>query len=245
MSLPGGEMAARPLQFIWIADCSGSMLSNGKIQSLNTAIHEAIPQMREVAKSNPHAQVFVRAIKFSSGANWHVAQPTPIETFQWRDLEAKGVTDMGKAFRMVADQLKMPPMESRGLPPVLVLLSDGYPTDDAGQGIKAIMDQPWGKRAVRIAIGIGANDADIDYNMLKRFIGNDELAPLRARTAQDLTNFIKWASTAVLQASSAPNVPNDLNNPGSPGGNGLIVPTIPAPPPNSGGQQSGGNVDIF
>ncbi len=70
----------------------------------------------------------------------------------------------------------MPPMESRGLPPVLVLITDGYPTDDVGQGIKAIMDQPWGKKAVRIAIGIGA---DIDYNMLKRFIGNDELRRYR------------------------------------------------------------------
>ena len=39
---PGGELAARPLHFIWIADCSGSMAVDGKIQSLNTAIREAI-----------------------------------------------------------------------------------------------------------------------------------------------------------------------------------------------------------
>ena len=30
---PGGELATRPLHFIWIADCSGSMATDGKIQA--------------------------------------------------------------------------------------------------------------------------------------------------------------------------------------------------------------------
>ena len=238
MGLPGGEMSARPLNFFWIADCSGSMSSNGKMQSLNTAIREAIPQMRDVARSNPNAQVFVRAIKFATGANWHVAQPTPLEQFQWTDLKAGGVTDMGKAFKMMAEQLKMPPMPSRGLPPVLVLITDGHPTDEVGQGIKAIMDEPWGKRAVRIAIGIGP---DADYNMLKRFIGNEELAPLQANNAQDLTNYIKWASTAVLQSSSSPNMQGSDYNPIY---NSPIAFTIPTPPsPTPAGQVP--DSDIF
>jgi uncharacterized protein YegL len=72
MPLPGGEMSGRPLHFIWIADCSSSM-SGDKIEALNAAIHEAIPEMRKVAASNPHANVRVRAIKFSSGATWHIS----------------------------------------------------------------------------------------------------------------------------------------------------------------------------
>jgi len=35
---PGSELASRPLHFIWIADSSGSMEQDGKIQALNTAI---------------------------------------------------------------------------------------------------------------------------------------------------------------------------------------------------------------
>jgi len=139
-------MATRPLHFVWIADCSGSMGVDGKIQALNTAIKEAIPNMQSVADENPNAQVLVRAIKFSSGAQWHVSQPTDIADFKWTDLTADGVTDMGKALQMVAEQLKIPPMTDRALPPVLVLISDGQPTDDYASGIKAVMDQPWGKR---------------------------------------------------------------------------------------------------
>ncbi len=50
---PGGELATRPLHFIWIADCSGSMDIDGKIQTLNNAIREAIPHMQSVADENP------------------------------------------------------------------------------------------------------------------------------------------------------------------------------------------------
>ena len=132
--------------------------------------------MQAVADENPNAQVLVRAIKFSDGAQWHVSQPTDIADFKWEDLSAGGVTSMGKALDMVAEQLKMPPMSDRALPPVLVLISDGQPTDDYAGGIKALMDQPWGKKAVRIAIAIGE---DADQEVLRKFIGNPELKPLQ------------------------------------------------------------------
>jgi len=44
-ALPGGPIASRPLHFIWILDCSGSMQGE-KIGQLNFAIREAIPAMQ-------------------------------------------------------------------------------------------------------------------------------------------------------------------------------------------------------
>lgn len=200
-NLPGGPLANRPLHFIWICDCSGSMQVDGKIQSLNNAVREAIPHMQKEADDNPTAEVLVRVLRFSNGAQWEVSQPTPISDFKWTDLTAAGVTDMGKALTMVADQLKMPPMHERALPPVLVLVSDGQPTDDFGSGLKALMDQPWGKKAVRIAISIGE---DADNECLQRFIGNPEIRPLQANNPESLARHIKWVSTTVLRAASAP-----------------------------------------
>lgn len=198
---PGGELATRPLHFIWIADCSGSMASDGKIQALNNAIREAIPHMQKVADENPNAQVLVRAVKFSNGAQWHISQPTPVEDFKWDDLSAEGVTDMGKALSMVAEQLKIPPMTDRALPPVLVLISDGQPTDDFNKGLNDLTDQPWGKKSVRIAISIGE---DADDDVLQKFIGHPELKPLQANNPESLVKYIKWVSTAVLKSASAP-----------------------------------------
>lgn len=198
---PGGELATRPLHFIWIADCSGSMSSDGKIQALNNAIREAIPHMQAVANENPNAEVLVRAIKFGSGAQWHLSQPTPVVDFKWVDLAADGVTDLGKALSMVAEQLKIPPMTDRALPPVLVLVSDGQPTDDFTGGLKALLEQPWGKKAVRVAIAIGE---DADLEVLQKFIDHPELKPLQANNPEALMRHIKWASTAVLKSASSP-----------------------------------------
>ena len=197
---PGGQLATRPLHFIWIADCSGSM-SGSKITALNFAIREAIPAMRKVADENPNAKVLLRALRFSSNVQWHVAQPTPLESFTWTDLSTDGVTNMGRAMSMVADVLKVPPMEERALPPVLVLISDGQPSDDFNSGLKKLLAEKWGQKAVRIAIAIGD---DADTEVLKRFINNPEILPLQANNADDLVNYIKWASTAVLQSVSSP-----------------------------------------
>lgn len=198
--IPGGPKRRRPLHFIWICDCSGSMAGD-KIQALNFAIREAIPHMQASARDNPEGQVFVRAIKFSDGAQWHISQETPVEDFKWIDLTADGVTDMGRALSTVADQLKRIPTTERGYPPVLVLISDGQPTDDFNGGLKELMEQPWGKRAVRIAIAIGQ---DANHDVLQKFIGHPELKPLQANSAETLVKYIKWASTTGLKTASSP-----------------------------------------
>lgn len=230
---PGGELATRPLHFIWLADCSGSMSSEGKIQSLNNAIREAIPNMQKVAAENPNAQVLVRAVRFSTGAYWHIPQPTKVEDFRWFDLRADGVTDMGQAFMLVAEQLKIPPMTERALPPVLVLVSDGQPTDDYSRGLSSLMEQPWGRKAVRIAIAIGS---DADPAVLQSFIGNPEMHPLQANSPEALVSYIKWASTAVLKAASSPT--SQMNTDAPPAAN---VP-IPSPPTVDDGPNSPGDV---
>ncbi len=199
--LPGAGISNRPLHFFYICDCSGSMNVDGKIQALNYAVKSTIPAMRDAASDNIHAQVLVRALKFSSGAQWHIAQPTPVEELEWTDLTTNGVTDMGKALAMVAEQLEINNMPKRALPPVLVLITDGHPTDDFDRGLKKLMEQPWGKKAVRIGISIGQ---DADNEVLQKFIAHPELTPYSANNAEQLVELIKWASTSVLQAASSP-----------------------------------------
>jgi uncharacterized protein YegL len=221
---PGGELATRPLHFFWICDCSGSMQADGKIQSLNNAIKEAVPHMQKAADENPNAQVLVRVLRFSDGAQWHVADPTPVADFRWTDLKAEGMTDMGRALTLIGEQLRIPPMSDRALPPVLVLISDGQPTDDFAVGLRSLMGVPWAKRAVRIGIAIGS---DADHDTLRKFIGNNETPPLQANNAETLVNYIRWASTAVLKAASSPASQSQQPTPAA------NVP-VPAPPAAGG-----------
>lgn len=211
---PGGALASRPLHFFWVVDCSGSM-SGEKIGVVNNAIQSVIPDMRDEAANNPNASLLVRTLQFSSGASWKTSIPVPIEDFSWDDLEAYGVTDMGKAFELLSEQLTIPPMSDRALPPVIVLLSDGQPTDNYKKSLEKLLQLPWGKKAVKIAIAIGQ---DADEEVLLEFAGNKELV-LEARNADALTKLIKWASTQASEVSSpASRFSDDTNEAGMNGG---------------------------
>src|SRR2546429_1947541 len=107
---PGGPLASRPLHFIWIADCSGSMASDGRVRALNTAIRETLPHLREVAAGNPNADVLMRVLRFATGASWHVGEATPVDDYRHDDLVAGGVTDLGAALDLVTEGLRVPPM---------------------------------------------------------------------------------------------------------------------------------------
>jgi uncharacterized protein YegL len=202
---PGGELSSRPLHFFWIVDCSGSMYGE-KIGTVNHAIQSTIPEMVDAAKNNPNAQLLVRTLKFSTGASWVTPNPVNIEDFAWDDLDAGGVTDLGQAFDMLAAQLTIPPMTDRALPPVLVLLSDGQPTDDYKKSLDKLLHLPWAKKSVRIAISIGQ---DADDTILQEFAGNRELV-LQANNPQALVKMIKWASTAASLVSAPASKPKDI-----------------------------------
>ncbi len=186
---------------MWIADASGSMASDGKIQSLNNAIREAIPHLRDVADSHPFASMLVRCLAFSTGVRWHIPEPTPVDRLVWRNLEPGGHTHMGRALEEVATKLSPAVMEARSLPPSLVLISDGQPTDDFQAGLERLLQEPWGRRSVRLAVAIG-RDADMD--VLREFMGNSDLSPVSAHNPEQLAASIRWASVVASRLASQP-----------------------------------------
>lgn len=207
LKIPGGALANRPLHFFWMVDCSSSMAGD-RIGAVNHAIQECIEPMREEAAGNPNAQLYIHTLKFASGASWVTAEPVPIEEFAWEDVEASGITDMGKAFELLAGQLSMPPMPDRALPPVIVLLTDGYPTDDWKRPLEKLLKMPWGKKAVKVAIAIGK---DAERSVLEAFTGNPE-AVLDAGNPEVLTHFIKWASTVASAVSNPTSNPVEVGD---------------------------------
>jgi uncharacterized protein YegL len=202
---PGGRMASRPLHFIWLADGSGSMRVDGKIQALNHAIREAIPHMRSAARENPHASVFVNAIQFADEAHWMGERLTPVSEFRWLDIEAGGVTALGEALTMVGDALQPPLMTERALPPVIALVTDGLPTDDFHAGLNHLLSKPWGRQAVRIVVAIGEDSTSNEaQEIFRAFIANEALRPFQANNPEVLVEAIRWVSTAVLKSVSSP-----------------------------------------
>jgi len=201
------RIVRRQLHVILVLDCSGSMRGN-KIASLNYAMRAAIPELRSVAADNPEVDVRVRVLRFASEVVWHVATPVPVDALEWPELTAIGETHMGEALAMVADVLTPAAMPGRQLPAVIVLASDGQPSDDIDAGLARLFAAPYGARALRIAIAIGT---DADTEILERFINHPAMKPLQANNAQELVRQIKWATTAPVRSVSAPtNAPDPV-----------------------------------
>ena len=115
---------------------------------------------------------------------------------------------MGDALRLIGQVLTSDAMPGRQLPPVIVLASDGYPTDDIDGGLKAFFEAEHAASAIRLAIAIGS---DVDEEILVRFIDHPSMKPLKATNAADLVHHIKWATTAPVKAVSSPtNAPDPL-----------------------------------
>jgi uncharacterized protein YegL len=221
----GGSIRQKTLHFFWLVDCSGSMAQDdyAKISALNNAVRECLPVLRDAAAQNT-VRVLMRALAFSTGCRWHIAQPTPVEDVRWEDLTAAGRTDLGAALvelARVMTELERDATTGSFVPPAIVLVSDGHPTDEFGAGLRALLATEWGDKSARIAVGIGD---DAHQQTLTRFMGTDEIPVLGANEPDALVSLLKWASTvAVGRASSPPRVGNAWLPPTPPTGLGDLV----------------------
>jgi uncharacterized protein YegL len=115
-----------------------------------------------------------------------------LESFKWSRISAEGMTPMGEAFmelnkKMSRDAFLAAPHLS--FAPVVFLLTDGYPTDDAYGGLGALKENKWFRSSLRIALGIG----DYDRQILDAFTGNSELV-LSTATGKNLAQLIRFAT---------------------------------------------------
>jgi uncharacterized protein YegL len=226
---PGGQMASRPLHFIWLVDGSGSMRVRGKIEALNAAIAGAIPHMQAVALANPQATIFVNAIRFGDEANWMVERLTPVSEFKWPEVEAGGVTALGEALTMVGEALQPPLIRDRALPPVLVLVTDGLPTDDFQAGLNHLLSKPWGRRAVRLVVALGEDAAGSEVqDWLRAFVSDDAPRPLQANNPETLAGQIRWISTAIVNSVCSPDTVGDPTSETGSSERRMAAPALPS-----------------
>jgi uncharacterized protein YegL len=201
--MPGGGVARRPLHFIVMGDCSGSM-KGPKMQALNTALRAMLPHLLRWEREQLQAQLLIRILGFATVPRWHVPEPTPAAELnaRWRDLEyvRQGWTNMGPAFEAVAEVLEPGKLERRALRPAILLVTDGLPTDppdDFDHGLATLIRHGAGRASLRLAVAIGR---DANSEPLDRFRSRD--APvLVAETIDVIVDRLVAASIAVSRMS--------------------------------------------
>lgn len=205
-----GTPSFRKLHFFWLVDWSHSM-DGQKIQMVNYAIREVIPEIRRI-EENERIKIVMSAIRFGDKADWYVGpDPVSVHDFEWQDIKAVGgLTATAQAVELLVDALRIEKIGGRNVPPVCILLSDGYCTDEAGryeEAISKLDDEPWGKKAVRLSIGIGKTEGDFNKEELDAFISpylrkESRLETLHADRPLKIIEFIRLASVVATVAAS-------------------------------------------
>lgn len=202
MTLKDFAMAKpKPLPVILLADVSGSMSENGKIEALNAAVRDMVETFSK--ESRLRAEIQVCMITFGGEARVHLPL-TPVHQLpKFDDFQADGGTPMGAAFdlarQMIEDKDLIP---SRACRPAIILVSDGYPTDSWEPAFDDICASERSQRATRFAMAIGA---DADEAMLKAFVNDKEAPVFRANNARDIHRFFRAVSMSVSTRSQRQN----------------------------------------
>ena len=203
----------RALPVFILLDVSGSM-SGEKIETVNVALKEMINSFKKI--ENPKGIIELCLLTFG-GNKVEVIKPLSKITDQDSyTLSASGSTPMGMAFEKVAEMIEDKDIvSSRAYTPTIVLISDGNPTDynASGKSIEEIMT--WeslnkvhsgtrSSKAIKLAMGIGS---DVDINILKAFINNNEIPVISAKDNNTISKFFEWVtmSVSVRSISSNPN----------------------------------------
>lgn len=164
------------MTLFYLVDTSGSMTGD-KIGSVNFAMEEAITMdLPDISTANDDAEIRVAIMQFSSGCSWITPSSGPIGIGDviWNDLHPNGLTDLGAACTELDKKLSRNEfLESQtgAYAPVILLFSDGGPTDNWEKGLEQLKKNNWFKHAIKIAIAIGE---DADKNVLATFTGTPE-----------------------------------------------------------------------
>ncbi len=190
------------MTLFYLIDTSESM-SGSRIGTVNGAMEECQGLLREIEQANDDAEIKVAVMQFSSGCSWITPTTGPVclDDWNWEDLQAGGITDFGAALFELDRKLSRNEFlqsQTGAYAPVLLLFSDGGPTDNWKKALEQIKKNNWFKHAIKIAIDI---ESGSDRSVLEAFTGNVE-AILDAKDQNILKKMIHKVSVRASEFQS-------------------------------------------
>lgn len=200
----------RPLPVVLLADVSGSMAAEGKIDALNSAVAEMQAALAE--EEDGRAEIHLAVVTFGGRAVLHVPLGRASDV-QWTPMQADGRTPLGAALDIATDLIEdRDRVPSRAYRPTVVLVSDGLPNDEWEGPLQRLLTSERAAKAERFALGIGA---DADHDMLRRFLNDPEGRVFEAHEGREIRKFFRWVTMSVTSRSrsGAPNRSADIDPP--------------------------------
>ena len=191
----------RFLPVIVLADTSGSMEADDKISVLNDAIREMIVSFAE--ETSRITEIHVAVISFGNNQAKIEYPLKPASSISWQNLTASGKTPLGQAFDLARSILEdLAQISLRVYNPAIVLVSDGFPTDDWRGSLDKLLSSSLAKRLDRFAMAIG-DDANI--NMLEEFLDNSMVRVFHSNESREIKKFFRWVTYNISERSRSMN----------------------------------------
>ena len=193
----------RPLPIIVLADTSASMLGE-KINELNLALRTMLESLNAV---DDIRGVFQLCIIAFGGNEARVVQPLAnVSDISLQELTAFGKTPMGDAFALATKIIEDKSIvTSRSYIPTIVLISDGIPNGFhkdisidkfmSWKPLQTLQKSPRASKSQRLALGIGR---DVNVEMLRAFINNDEIPLIKSKDSAGIAKFFNWVTMSTI-----------------------------------------------
>lgn len=200
----------KPLPVILLLDTSGSMYGD-KISALNVAVRKMLGTL---TKEESQANEFLVSLITFGGTASLASPPTPASELAYSDLSADGGTPLGAAIdvakSLIEDREQTP---GRAYRPLVVLVSDGVPTDSWESKLDRFIQDGRSSKCDRMALGIGREAYEGPGRAtLERFIAGTEHKVFEAKDAGEIHNFFRFVTMSVVTRSLSQNknaIPSD------------------------------------
>lgn len=201
---------ARPLPIVLLLDCSGSM-SGEKISSLNQAVRKMLNTLSK--EESRISEFLITIITFGGGAQVAIP-PTSASQITYMDLLAGGGTPLGDALILAKDVIEdKATTPSRAFRPLMVLVSDGVPTDIWESKLDDLILNGRSSKCDRMAMGIGPEAYEGPGRAtLEKFVAGTDHKVFEADEAEKIQSFFKLVTMSTVSRSKSvdPNaVPKD------------------------------------
>lgn len=159
------------VHLVVLVDQSGSMLGDGRMQAVNTALGESLPHLQALARTQA---LRLDVVGFADETTHVMAANLPDDSrMPTIEVVRQGLTELGAALRYSVSLARDVPARRR----VLVLVTDGRPTDTVSPGFDEALDDLDRKADFeRVAVAIGRR---AETDALARFVRGDEAAICR------------------------------------------------------------------
>ncbi len=129
-----------------------------KMSEVNSAIENCIKKMKTLDKEHNIAKVAINILEYNKEAKWKMNNPVEISNYNFTELKATDYAESqySQFYNELNDKLE----ESKYLKdahdyhPIILLISNGQPTDDYFDSLDICEENQWFHHATRIALPI-------------------------------------------------------------------------------------------